>query len=124
MTTCPYRPDAATSRGGVARPIAPASGTLLAVLILLTVLPSAAAVSCAGVDAASWSTMVEATPASRGSAAPRADSASGDRVAGAASPHRQMPVIGVMAIEDAGERLSWADAMASRGLGAMPPPMI
>ncbi len=117
--TCP-----GASRGGGGRQIAPAGGTLLAVLILLAVLPSAAAVSSGGTEAAALATLVEAAHDSRseamdgGGEAARIERRVELRIGADAGIASRFEAIGVFALP------SWGMAMASRGLGAMPPPAV
>lgn len=122
-TFCPdwSRPEAVRAGGG--RPIAPAGGTLLAVLILLAVLPSAAAVSSGGADVEALATLVHASQASRTQAThQRADSARTQPLSHRAAPR---PAPTPVSSEAPAEPIAraWASRMAPRGLGPMPPPI-
>jgi len=113
------------SGGGVGRQIAPAGGTLLAMLILLAVLPSAAAVSSAGADAAALATLVEAAQASRGEIVERGGDDTA-RVERRVEQRMSFAGEGADRLDGAGRDAwySWAAQMAPRGLGPMPPPVV
>lgn len=110
---------------GVGRSSSQAGGTLLALLILLTVLPSAAAVSSRGADAAALATLVEVSRASRAEVSRRAQAETPARPAGAGASKLAAPEPAIGAADEAlaVEHASWIRAMAPSGLGAMPPPV-